>query len=340
MMWLHDNEMNVERLTTSVEHHLHQRGVTAEFAHALATCSMRGHLAKLNGNANLIPPKRQLVQEAISLLTNDFARAVYAADINQVSMFLDDFYHLVRNTPPKDRIALAEALRGLAIDGGVAHFSVQFNLFNWIAVMHTQTAPKFRDAWDGKDMHNIAPLNFDAANSVVLHALPVAQGPAMLEAYLQSQRLRKMPNGPYPFTAEALTAIVQIAAGDAMTLPGTYEPRNLLQVANRVTSKALDLNMQAPIGPEFVAHVLQGAPSPSIAAPNTGGEEEEPNTGQQLGPAVPCPCACHSDEESDAAYDVVATIEGGTGRVLGYSCGNCTKEIADIAVPQPTAIRS
>jgi hypothetical protein len=75
-----ENEMNVERLTTSVEHHLHQRGVTAEFAHALATCSMRGHLAKLNGNANLIPPKRQLVQEAISLLTNDFARAVYAAD--------------------------------------------------------------------------------------------------------------------------------------------------------------------------------------------------------------------------------------------------------------------
>lgn len=275
--WLHDNAIDKQVLISAVEQHLRERSVSPDFAHAIATRSFRSYLETLSGNTNVIPPRGRLLRDAISLLTNDFARVVFAADMKQVTVLVDDFFYLVRNTEPKDREDLASELKALTLSGSIQHFSVQHNLFTWIAVMHTQTAPKFRAAWEARDMHQVAPLSFDARTSIVLHALPVQQGPAMLEAYLSSQRVRKTPNGSYPYTPEALTVMVQLAESDAMTLPGTYEPRTLIKIAHDVTSRALDLGLQAPIEAAQVQQLAKSTPITSdVSMP--GEETEQPNT--------------------------------------------------------------
>ncbi|MGO8947065.1 MAG: hypothetical protein ACLQUY_05260 [Ktedonobacterales bacterium] len=328
--WLDDSAVDRHALTAAVEQHLQKRGVSPKFAQALSTRTLRSYLESMSGSAILIPPKGKLLKDAVGLLTNDFARSVFSADIKQVTLLLDDFYYLVRNTDPKDREDLAAELRSLSVSGSIAHFSVQQNLFTWIAVMHTQTAPRFRAAWEARDMHKVAPLSFDAATSIVLHALPVEQGPAMLETYLTSQRVHKVPNGPHPYTAEALTLLVQIAADDAMTLPGTYEPRTLLQIAHHITSRAIDLGFQAPIGVAQVKQLLNGTTTATDAI-KPGEESEQPNTERPLGERTICPCACH-DEGEGPFYDVIATIGGVTGNVLSCCCSNCMKDISSSVV--------
>jgi hypothetical protein len=328
--WLKENGIDVDLLAQNVEAHLLEQHLTPGSARSLANGALLAHLASVNNDPNIVPPKPRLAREAVNLLTNDFARAVNAAGIKQVTLLLDDFYYLVRNTNPGDRDDLVGELRGLAVTGGVAHFSVQQNLFSWIAVMHTQTAPTFRAAWEVRDMHLVAPLQFDAKTSVVLYPLPVNQGAAMLETYLASQRIKKTSDTAFPFTKDALDKIGQIAAEDATTMAGTYEPRSLLLMAHHVTSKALELNVPTPLGPQFVEHVLKGTP---IQVATTGDDEgEEPNSEQTFGKDVHCPCGCHEDEEPGDVYDVVAIIEGGSGRVLGYTCRNCNKDIAATAL--------
>jgi hypothetical protein len=239
-----------------------------------------------------------------------------------VTLFLDDFYYLVRRTPLGDRNHLAAELKAIAITGGAGYAAVRANIFNWVAVMHTQTASTFNAAWEYADLHRVAPLKLDAASSVVLHPFPVSKGRELLAAYLMYQRPKKPPLDTCPFAPEALDSIASISAGGNKGAASLLEPRGLLVNAYEVTSRALQLeSVELPIGPAFVAQVLLGAP-PTTAL--TEDEANIPDSERELGGSVVCPCECHADDAPQQFFDVRARIAGATGSVMGYYCASCT----------------
>lgn len=315
-------------LSAHVEHDLRTHGLKQKIAHAFATLSLRDYLVELNaGEANLFAAQAAYAGQAIRLLLDDVAQVAQAAQVAHITLILDSFYYLVRNTRPADRPNLAALLRALAIDG--PYVSVRRNLYNWVAVMHTTTAPTFSSAWESCDMHKQAPLAFDAKTSVTLPPLKWAEGRRLLEAYLGYQR--REPHKLTPFQPDALDMIVRIAGEQAHAAAGTCEPRSLLQAAFEVTYEALLTQPDpAPITPAFVTSVLTGKPlQPSVVANDT--DEDVAPSEQDLELGMICRCDCHADEEGEVR-DVVALLSGATSQddtptVTGYRCRTCNMPV-------------
>jgi hypothetical protein len=311
-----------------VEHDLRTHGLKQKIAHAFATLSLREYLVELNARqANLFSPQSTFAAQATGLLLDDIAQVAQAAQIAHVTLILDSFYYLVRNTRPADRPSLAAQLRALAVDG--PYVSVRRNLYNWVAVMHTTTAPTFNSAWESCDMHKQAPLAFDARTSVTLPPLQWAEGRRLLEVYLGYQR--REPHKLTPFQPDALDMIVRIAGEQAHAAAGTCEPRSLLQAAFEVTYEALLTDPDpAPITSTFVMSVLTGKPlQPSVVAVDT--DDDVSPSEQDVALVVVCRCDCHVDEEGEVR-DVVALLSGvksqdETPTVTGYRCRTCNMPV-------------
>ncbi|HUY79486.1 MAG TPA: hypothetical protein VMV29_22135 [Ktedonobacterales bacterium] len=325
--WLTAHDVNLSLLNSAVESYLHEQGVTSQIASSLATCSLEDYLCQLNGGNDLVHPNPALTSKAPSILLNDVAHAVHAAGILKVTFFLDDFYYLVRQTPVAERIRLAADLRTIAVDG--AYFAVQQNLFNWVAVMHTQTAPIFNAAWEDRHMGTIAPLDFRAPSSVALNAVPLDQGHLLLAEYLKYQRPNSASSNIYPFNLEGLQAIVRVVREQnkmGHVAETQVEPRNALQAAFDVTTAALfQQNDPAPIGPDYVEHVLLDKPLPEI---DDSDDYVPPSEEPAL--AIVCPCTCHDEEEE--AHDVIALFAGGKEQdaptaIIGYHCATCARDV-------------
>jgi hypothetical protein len=330
--WLEDNGVDLPALSTDVERILRDSGARQQFSHAFASGGLERVLVQLNGDSLLIPARSGLTNRAIDLLLDDVACAVRAAELQHMSLFLDNFYYLVRATRPIDRPQLAKAIRDLVVDG--KHVAINKNLYNWVAVMHTKTAPVFSDAWGQFDMDKVAPLDQFAASSVQLRALPLSDGRAMLETYLAYQRPNRAPSKIYPFTSEALDMIVSLAGTQGHAAAGTCEPRSLLLSAWEVTAQALQDGPPTPLGPDYVYQVLTGKPLP--AAISTADDEAEVTPGESpMNGSIVCTCPCHADENTPA-HDVIAltagTDEQPQQRITGYRCGLCNMPLANIPV--------
>jgi len=325
--WLSDRGIDIPQLTKAIEAYLLDRGAMSDMGEAIARGSLRSYLQTLNGATSINPATIRLAKEATRLLMEDFARIAQATGILQVTFLLDDFYHLIRKTLNKDRPALASEIRTIAIDG--SYFASQHNLYNWVAVMHTQTAPTFNQAWEQSDLHRIAPLQFHAKTGIALRRLsPEQHGPALLETYLNFQRPPHAPSGAYPFTYEGLQAISRLAI-ERRQFPGQadgilFEPRSLLELAFTVTRDALlQKDDPAPIGADYVEHVLLGKPLPEI----DDSDDYVPPSEEATPLAIVCPCSCHDDED-EVAHDVIVLLAGGKDQdappaVIGHRCGAC-----------------
>jgi hypothetical protein len=223
----------------------------------------------------------------------------------------------------------------MAVDG--AHVAVRKNLFNWVAVMHTQTSHTFNVAWQSCDMDTIAPLNMNAPNSILLGALPLVQGRTLLEAYLSYQRPRSAPTQWYPFDPSALDTIVRISGQQGNALAGTCEPRSLLQAAWEVTWRALADSKSPLIDSAYVEHVLTGKPLP--ASVSTADDEAEVTPDERsLNGSITCTCPCHQDEDT-AAFDVIELTAGtdqqAKPRIIGYRCALCNMPLTSMPVAAP-----
>ena len=324
--WLRDNGVDLNDLTEKVRQDLCEHEVTEGLATALAGGTLAGYLYKMNGDQSVFPPRPRLTKVANTLLFDDFAKAVHAANVVHVTVLLDDIYFLLRRTSYDHKAEVAADIRDIAVDG--SYFAVTHDLFNWVAVMHTQTAPTFRRAWEDRGMEIVASLNHLAHTGVELRPLPLSEGPALLTAYLEYNRPSHAPSPIFPFNEEALAAITRIAAEDDQgTIATACEPRSLLQVAFDVMWAALSLALEnqyvpIPITAEFVDHVTHGTPM-ALA----DGEDEEPDTEVAVGSEKECPCSCHSDDEAEHIYDLVARVSAGGETVLGYFCTKCNVPI-------------
>jgi len=327
--WLRGNGVDLGLLSMQVEHDLRSHGLKQRVARAFATLSLREYLIGLNGDqTNLFSPQLSFAAQAITLLLDDVAQVAQAAQVAHTTLILDGFYYLVRNTKLADRPKLAALLRDLAVDG--PYFSARRNLYNWVAVMHTQTAPTFNNAWESCDMHKQAPLLFDAKTSVTLRPLQWAEGRRLLEAYLGYQR--REPFKMTPYTPEALDRIVRIAGEQAHAAAGTCEPRSLLQAAFEVTCEALLAPSDpAPITPAFVEAILTGKPLlASVTALDT---DDDVSPSEQSAPlAIACPCACHADEDGEVRdlFGILSEskAQDDERRLAGYRCGECNMPVA------------
>jgi hypothetical protein len=326
--WLRDNGVDLDMLSAQVERDLRSHGLKQKIARAFATLWLRDYLISLNGDqGNLFSPQHGFAAQAVTLLLDDIAQVTQAAQVTHTTLILDSFYYLVRNTRLAERPQLAAQLREMAVDG--PYVSVRRNLYDWVAVMHTVTAPTFNNAWESCDMHKQAPLRYDAKTSVTLRPLQWAEGRRLLEAYLGYQR--REPYKLTPYTSEALDMIVRIAGEQAHAAAGTCEPRSLLQAAFEVTYEALLTNPNpAPITARFVEAVLTGKPLlPSVIAVDT--DEDVAPSEQDAALASACPCACHADEDGEVD-DVVALLSGAasqdeTQTVTGYRCRTCNTPV-------------
>jgi hypothetical protein len=326
--WLRANGVDLDMLNAQVERDLRSHGLKQKIARAFATLSLRDFLINLNGDqANLFSPQPGFAAQALNLLLDDIAQVVQAAQVTHTTVILDSFYYLVRNTKLVDKPKLAAQLRELAVDG--PYVSVRRNLYNWVAVMHTTTAPTFNNAWESCDMHKQAPLLYDAKTSVTLPPLQWVEGRRLLEAYLGYQR--REPYKLTPYTPESLDMIVRIAGEQTHAAAGTCEPRTLLQAAFEVTCEALLANPDpAPITPAFVEAVLTGKPLPqNVIAVDT--DDDVAPSEQDAVLAVACPCECHADEDSEVR-DAVALLSGATSQdetqtVMGYRCRSCNTPV-------------
>jgi hypothetical protein len=256
---------------------------------------------------------------------NDIACIAEAATIAKVTVFLDDFYFVVRALGQKEREQVARKIRSAAIDG--AYVSARKDLFNWIAVMHTQTAFTFQGAWQLAGMDTHAPLKWGDDTSVVLRGFTVEQGGVLLREYLRSKfnRLAHAPSDVYPFTEAALDAIAQATRqSDPSQSDQSIAPRGLMDTAHAIFARALSEQAHALIGPEFIEHVLNGTP---LSLQSDDDEMEEADT-EEPRPSITCPCGCH-DEDAGDVFDVMAVISGsGSGRhAVRHYCQNCNAPI-------------
>jgi hypothetical protein len=92
-----------------------------------------------------------------------------------------------------------------------------------------------------------------------------------------------------------------------------------------VLSKALAEQAHAPIGPDFIAHVINGTPLPP---PPPDDDEMEDADAEMLQASLTCPCGCH-DESAGDVFDVMAVMSGsGSSRkAVRHVCQNCNEAI-------------
>src|SRR5258706_883180 len=313
-------------LDADVEHLLLHSRVSAPVAKAISKGGLRDYLASLNGNLHLIPVHPGLRGKALGILLNDVACVAEAATIAKVTIFLDDFYFVVRALPHAGLEPVAAKIRKVAVDG--PYESVRRGIFNWIAVMHTQTAFTFQGAWHGAGMDIHTPLKWDDGASVVLRGFTLEQGGILLREYLRSKlnRLAHAPSDVYPFTESALDAIaLATRQKDPSQGDKSIVPRGLMDTAHEVFARALNEQVHAPIGPEFIAHVINGTPLPPPASDD---DEMEEADAEETRPSIACPCDCHDESTADV-FDVMAVISGsGRGRhAVRHYCQNCNETI-------------
>jgi len=324
--WLAERGIARQALDTDVEQLLRSSRVSAPVAKAISSGALRDYLASLNGNPHLIPVNHGLHTRALGILLNDIACAAEAATIAKVTIFLDDFYFVVRALPPAGRGPEAAKIRKVAVDG--PYEAARKGVFNWIAVMHTQTAHTFQGAWHDAGMDTHAPLKWESGASVVLRGFTLEQGGMLLREYLRSKfsRLPHAPSDLYPFTESALDAIaIATSQKDASLSDQSIVPRGLMDTAYDVFSRALREQVHAPIGAEFIAYVIDGTPLPP--SPSEDDEMEEADT-EEPQPSMACPCGCHDDGTGDV-FDVMAVISGsGNARkAVRHVCQNCNEAI-------------
>lgn len=323
--WLAERGISRETLDSDVEQLLLLSRVSAAVAKSFAKGALRDYLASLNNDPHLIPVHQGLHTRALGILLNDIACVAEAATIAKVTIFLDDFYFVVRALPPAGREPVARKIRSVALDG--SYQSAKKGIFNWIAVMHTQTAHSFQGAWQAAGMDTHAPLTWDDPASVLLRGFTLEEGGALLREYLRSKfnRLAHAPSDIFPFTDTALDAIARATrTKDTSQGDQSIVPRGLMDTAYEVIAKALAAQAQPPIGPEFVAHVITGVPLP----PSSEDDEMEEADTEEPRPSIKCPSGCH-DESGDGVFDVMAVISGsGSGRqAVRYYCRNCNEAI-------------
>ena len=186
--WLESHGVPLDRLQKDVAEVLKQGGVRSAVASAFSRCALKEFLAQYKTDADdafFIPAQ---TNAASGILLNDMAKIALAAGLTHVTLILDDFYFLVKNTSQADRPSLAAKWRDVAVDGD--YKATKANVFNWVAVMHANTAGGFNHAWETASMHDIAPLAQTIGNMVVqpgvhLRALPKDLGHHLLESYLK-----------------------------------------------------------------------------------------------------------------------------------------------------------
>lgn len=324
--WLADHDISEEALDKDVERLLLSSHVSASVARAVSTGTLRSHLAQLNGTPHSYPINHGLQHHALGILLNDIACIAEAATIAKVTIFLDDFYFMVRALPPSGREPLAARVRKVAIDGPFE--SARKAIFNWIAVMHTQTAHTFQGAWHiaGVDMH--APLKWDEPSSVVLRGFTPEQGSVLLREYLRYKpnRLPQSPSEIHPFTEEGLSALALASQKkEASAADQSIVPRGLMESARFVLERALDAQIQAPVDADFVEHVFNGTPFPLPIPEDDEGEEADTEQPQL---SIACPCGCHDDIAGEV-FDVVAVISGSgiLRKATRHYCRNCNDAI-------------
>lgn len=323
--WLANHNISRSDLDHDVEQLLVKHNVSAPVARAVAANGFSEYLASLNGSTSIIPSKTGLLTKALGILMNDVANIAIAASISKITLFVDDFYFIVRALPPAERQPLAANIRNLVIDG--PYTATRTRLFDWVAVMHTTTAFSFAAGWKAAGMDVVASLTWNEESSVMLRGFTPAQGRALLQEYLRyhPNRLPKAPSEIYPFTEEALDAIVSTTRKkDPSVGDPSIPPRNLMQVANDIVHKALMEQTPIPIGPEFVAHVVNGAPLPALFEDD---EKEEADT-EEPRPSIACPCGCHDESVGDS-FDVMAVISGSGNerKAIRHYCQNCNDTI-------------
>lgn len=339
--WLESQGVRLETLNKGVGDLLRHAGVRAAVADAVAACALREYVAKYKDDADNPLFKPAYAKEAFVLLLNDIAKIARAAHLQHVTMIVDDFYFLVKNTKPADREALAAEWREIVVDG--QYKATQGNIFNWVAVMHTRTAGTFNQAWENVSMHNVAPLFVKVGDTidrpgVHLRALPQESGRRVVESFLQYSRSGRAPSSTSPFTDEALAYIVEYARKKGQELEGRFDPRSLLEVARMVFVSALfDENEHTAIDLAFAQHVLEGISLPepakavSIDEIETADEATVIPSERRMSPAVPCSCPCHLEDNS-STDDLVALIADAEGQVVSdaiaqYRCLRCNAPV-------------
>lgn len=329
--WLIRNGVDLPIVDAAVESFLSQSQIASTVAHAFATNSLNDHLLMLNGSVSLTQLRTNLINAAPDLFLNQIARIVQLAGIARLTILLDDFYRLIIRTPPSDRTELAAEIRAMIRDGDyVANHS---NLYTWMAVIHTTTAGKFSAAWENRDLHHIANLNYQHdTKGTALQPIPFSAGRQILEAYISSQRTsRKALSLSFPFTSEALEEIARIASDQVSADPNTCEPRSLLLAAFEVAREALLRDeLGLPIDGFFVQHVLQGAPLPTSLREIDSEEDIAPSEAHHPIDRA-CPCNCHK-EVGKSVQDAFAILDGGSGsdttrKILGHHCRSCNQMV-------------
>jgi hypothetical protein len=339
--WLEDQGVQLEALNKGVGELLRREGVKAAVADAFATCTLKELVLTYLEDPESSTFRPAHVNEAFLLLLNEVAKVARAADLVHVTLILDDFYHLVRNTRPAEREALAAKWREVVVDGD--YRATRGNLFNWVAVMHTKTAGGFSKAWEDASMQNVAPL-FERTRGVGnrpgvhLDALPIGLGGRVLETYLKYSRSGRASSAIFPFTDQAISYILEFARQKGQERVGQCDPRNLLEVTHHVFVSALfEANEQSTIDLPFAQHVLEGVPLPvptqnvSVDAVEAADESEVAPRERRMALTVACACTCHS-EDGSAANDIVALIAGGIDdrapeAILGYRCLACNAPV-------------
>jgi hypothetical protein len=336
--WLDAHGVNRDALTADVKEKLMRAGVKAEVAKAFATASFKEYLSQYKDDPDATLFKTPYKGAVWPLLLGDVAKIVIAAGLQHVTFFLDDFYFLVKNVGSGQLEGLAAELRNIVVMGDSK--ATKSKIYNWVAVMHTQTSTNFNHAWQQCDMHHVAPMIKQEGTDIVrpgvhLYALKAAQGRTLLETYLRYSHFGKVASASFPFTSEALDFVVEYAGQQGREEKGSCDPRNALEVAHDVFVQVL---MDADDHPEIdlaqVKHILKGIPlSPPIPpteveANERADEEQIQPSEQKLPPTVECSCPCHQ-EDATLPNDAIAVWSGGVAgkdtqrQIVGYRCGSC-----------------
>lgn len=337
--WMESVGIDQALLAREITAHLIQHSITPTVAQAFAHGKLLDHLVSLNGSPNLFPPSTHLKNAATQIVMYDIARIAQLAGIANMTIMLDNLYFFLMNIAPSQREQLARELRTLIVDG--PFFATRQKLFNWTAIIHTQTSHSFANAWNAANLDKVVTVNFHLDPQLIaLQPLSYVYGRTMLETYLKYQRPHKAPSPIHPFTPEALDAIVRIASQKANEPDNeTCTPRTILQCAHDVMHAAL-FSEPAPkiIDVAFVEHVLNQTPLPEEMTREES-DEDVPSAEEQHPMPMACACPCHQDVEEDVR-DLFAllgptTTGDATRRISGYTCHGCGTTYDTI--PQPVA---
>ncbi len=330
--WLSQNAVDTHKLNNEVEAFLKDQDVTADVATAFAHGEFKNFLKGLNQGQNIGMPGARLARRATSILLDDIARIVKVAEIQHLTIFLDDFYFLVKNLGEARKRSLAEEIRKLCVDG--PYFAItERHLFNWVAVMHPSTAPNFVGAWSNADLQKVDSLNYQTVQSdpdqLLLRKLRIEEGESIIRTYLERVRLNSVDNPVFPFTSESIQAIIKIIKENAVNSSFLqFHPRDLLVITNEVFMKALDQDdFTPPISVNFVEHIILHNPLlPAESEDDDLLPEEEVEIIE-----LRCPCSCHGDE---IISDVIS-IFGGTTQSNGKHAirSQCKKCRTVVTVP-------